>query len=80
VIGFNVNKYGIVSRDTSGQYNVKYGFYNDETKHNIADKFWEFLNAQGPVMGTDGRTTTAKLSDPWFYTTGFAISEPYWPT
>lgn len=79
VVGFNVNKYGIVARDASkDQYNVKYGFYNNETKHNIADKFWEFLNAEGQVMGTDGKMSTAKMSDPWFYTTGFAISEPYW--
>ena len=78
-VGHSVNKAGIVSRNTNMEkYGVKYGFYNEETRHNIADKFWDFLNQSGPVVGADGRTTNAKLSDPWFYTTGFAISEPYW--
>ena len=54
------------------------GFYNTETSHNIADKFWAFLNQTGPVVNADGTTGDAKLSDPWFYTTGYAISEPYW--
>ena len=75
----NVNKAGIVSRDaTKEKYGVKFGKFNTETQHNIADKFWDFLNVSGPVVGADGRTSTAKLSDPWFYTTGYAISEPYW--
>jgi phosphate/phosphite/phosphonate ABC transporter binding protein len=78
-INQSVNKAGIVSGDASKErYGVKYGFYNAETKHNIADKFWDFLNLSGPVVGTDGRQSNAKLSDPWFYTTGYAISEPYW--
>jgi phosphonate transport system substrate-binding protein len=76
-----VNKSGIVARSTNyDKYGVKYGFYNAETSHNIADKFWDFLNQSGPVLGADGKTTNAKLSDPWFYTTGYAISEPYWAT
>ena len=75
----DVNKAGIVSPNQNREkYGVKYGFYNTETKHNIADKFWTFLNQSGPVLGADGKVSTAKLSDPWFYTTGYAISEPYW--
>jgi phosphate/phosphite/phosphonate ABC transporter binding protein len=78
-IALQVNKAGIVSRGPQFEkYGAKYGFYNAETKHNIADVFWTFLNQSGPVMGADGKQTTAKLSDPWFYTTGYAISEPYW--
>ncbi len=74
-----VNKAGIVSRSTDfDKYGVKFGYYNTDTKHNIADVFWNFLNQTGPVLGTDGNTTDAKLSDPWYYTTGFAISEPLW--
>ncbi|MEO8285896.1 MAG: phosphate/phosphite/phosphonate ABC transporter substrate-binding protein [Chloroflexota bacterium] len=76
-----VNKAGIVSRSANyDKYGVEYGFFNAETSHNVADKFWEFLNQSGPVLGADGKTTSAKLSDPWFYTTGYAISEPYWAT
>lgn len=75
----SVNKAGIVARDASKEkYGVKYAFFNNETKHNIADKFWEFLNAQGPVLNASGQSSNAKLSEPWFYTTGYAISEPYW--
>lgn len=74
-----VNKAGIVSRSTNfDKYNVKVGYYNAETKHNVADVFWTFLNQSGPIVGADGKTTDAKLSDPWYYTTGFAISEPLW--
>jgi hypothetical protein len=75
----DVNKAGKVGTNSSWEkYGVKYGFYNAETKHNIADKIWEFLNLSGPVLGTDGKQTNARLSEPWFYTTGYAISEPYW--
>jgi hypothetical protein len=74
-----VNKAGQVSRDAAlDKYGVKYGFYNAETKHNIADKMWEFLNASGPTLNASGQTVNAKLSDPWFNNSGFAISEPYW--
>lgn len=78
-VSSQVSKAGIVSLTTNyDKYDVKYGFYNTETSHNIADKFWTFLNQTGPVVNADGTTGDAKLSDPWFYTTGYAISEPYW--
>ena len=49
-VSSQVSKAGIVSLTTSyDKYDVKYGFYNTETKHNIADKFWTFLNQTGPV-------------------------------
>ncbi|HEX8231614.1 MAG TPA: DUF3160 domain-containing protein [Chloroflexia bacterium] len=74
-----VNKAGQVSRDAAfDKYGVKYGFYNTETKHNIAGQIWDFLNSSGPVTNPDGRQANARLSEPWFYTTGYAISEPYW--
>ncbi|HET9496143.1 MAG TPA: phosphate/phosphite/phosphonate ABC transporter substrate-binding protein [Chloroflexia bacterium] len=78
-IAQKVNRAGIVSRGPEFEkYGAKYGYFNAETKHNIADVFWTFLNQTGPVLNADGQSATAKLSDPWFYTTGFAISEPYW--
>ncbi|HEX8221125.1 MAG TPA: DUF3160 domain-containing protein [Chloroflexia bacterium] len=74
-----VNKAGEVSKDAAFEkYGVKYGFYNAETKHNIAGQIWDFLNASGPVTNPDGKQGNARLSEPWFYTTGYAISEPYW--
>ncbi|HEY0069945.1 MAG TPA: hypothetical protein VGE04_08275 [Chloroflexia bacterium] len=89
MVDLRVNKAGQTSKDTSfDKYGVKYGFYNTETKHNIADKIWDFLNTTGPYSNPDGTQAanpngtpaTAKLSDPWFYTTGYPISEPYWAT
>lgn len=75
----NINRAGITSRDTSKEkYGVKYAHYDTTTQHNIADKFWDFVNLSGQVVGDDGKLTTAKLSDPWFYTTGLPISEAYW--
>jgi hypothetical protein len=74
-----VNKLGQVGRDRAlDKYGVKYGFYNTETRHNISDQVWQFLNAIGPVRTPEGGQPNAKLSDPWFYTSGYAISEPYW--
>lgn len=79
VADMSVDKAGTMKTDTAfDKYDVKYGFYNAETKHNIADQMWAFLNLSGPVVNPDGSTSDAKLSDPWFYTTGYAISEPYW--
>jgi hypothetical protein len=79
VADMSVDKAGTVKTDAAfDKYAVKYGFYNAETKHNIADQMWAFLNLSGPVVNSDGTTSDAKLSDPWFYTTGYAISEPYW--
>jgi phosphate/phosphite/phosphonate ABC transporter binding protein len=79
VINTRVDRFGITSRAPDFEkYQVKYGFYNEETKHNIADKFWDFLNLSGPTINASGQTVSGKLSDPWFYTTGYAISEPYW--
>ena len=81
VVNQAVNKAGTVTTDTGrDKFAVKYGFFNTETKHNIADKIWDFLNTSGPIIGADGKQTNAHLSDPWFYTTGYAISEPYWAT
>ncbi len=52
-------------------------YFEPSTGHNIPKVFWDFLNASGPVY-SGGKLTTAKLSDPWFYASGFPISEPYW--
>ena len=48
-----VNRSGIVTKNSGMEkYGVKYGFYNEETRHNIADQFWTFLNQTGPVIGS----------------------------
>jgi hypothetical protein len=49
-----------------------------ETKHNIPAVFWNFLNSSGPVANTANQITNEQLIVPWFFASGFPISEPYW--
>ncbi len=58
-------------------YKVTDTHYEAATKHNIPDVFWAFLNQTGPVM-VGGKQSIARLSDPYFYATGYPIAEPYW--
>ncbi len=51
-------------------------YYEPTTGHNIPRAFWDFLNASGPVWSS-GKITQARLSNPWFYTSGLPVSEPY---
>ena len=51
--------------------------YEPATGHNVPSVFKTFLDQQGPVW-VGGKLQTARLSDPWFYTTGFPITEAYW--
>jgi hypothetical protein len=73
-----INRAGLVGTDsTYNNYNVKDAFYEAATQHNIPDIFWSFLNQNGPIM-QDGKTVDARLSDPYFYATGYPIAEAYW--
>jgi hypothetical protein len=73
-----INRLGLVGSNTAfSNYNVKYSYYEPATKHNIPDVFWTFLNASGPVM-KDGKTVDARLSDPYFYATGYPLADAYW--
>ena len=45
--------------------------------HQVASPFWTFLNSTGPVR-INGQLTTERLFDPWFYATGYPITEAYW--
>lgn len=45
--------------------------------HQVASPFWTFLNSSGPVQ-INGQTVNERLFDPWFYATGFPITEAYW--
>jgi hypothetical protein len=56
---------------------VKYAYYEGNTKHNVVGAFWEFLNSTDLVY-ENGATKLRLLSDPWFYATGFPVSEAYW--
>jgi hypothetical protein len=76
-----INRTGNVGDDpTKAAYprtNIVY--YDQNTKHNVPQAIWEFLNEAGPVYLSDsGQLANARLSDPWFYATGLPISEAYW--
>ncbi len=76
----SVSRDGTVSPDNSfARHAVKYAYYETATQHNIPDVFWQFLNQTGPVI-ENGKTVTARLSNPYFYATGYPIAEAYWAT
>ncbi|HET9496651.1 MAG TPA: hypothetical protein VFR15_20680 [Chloroflexia bacterium] len=76
-----INRAGQVGEDpTKASYprtNIVY--YDQNTRHNVSQAIWEFLNEAGPVyLSETGQIANARLSDPWFYATGLPISEAYW--
>jgi hypothetical protein len=76
-----INKAGQVGDDPSRANlpGAKFAFFEGNTKHNIPQVVWDFLNLSGPIYNSStGQNVNGRLSDPWFYTTGLPISEPYW--
>jgi hypothetical protein len=65
--------------DKFQKYGVKYVHFETATEHNVPDVFWRFLNATGLVT-VGGQVSTAQLSNPWFYNTGYPITEAFWAT
>jgi hypothetical protein len=51
--------------------------YIPETEHNIPRVFWDFLNAED-VIYANGSYTTGPLNVPWFYGSGYPVTEAYW--
>jgi len=77
-IADTINRLGLVGSDNKyTSSNVKYAYFEPATKHNIPDVFWTLLNQSGPVVD-GGKTVNARLSDPYFYATGYPIAEAYW--
>ncbi len=68
-VGTNSSKSGVAAGT--------YVYYEPATQHNIPQVFWNFLNQQGPVM-ENGQVTNAQLIVPWFYASGYPISDAYW--
>jgi hypothetical protein len=60
-------------------YGVKNVYLEKATMRGIPGVFWDFLNTTGPVM-VDGKQQTAKLSDPYFYATGYPVTNAFWAT
>ena len=67
----------VVPAPQDAGYGVRYQHFEPATDHNVPDVFWDFLTSRGPVRA-DGLTVNQALSDPWFFTSGFPISEAYW--
>jgi hypothetical protein len=75
-----INRLGQVGAGTwAAKYGVKYAHQEAATKHNIPDVFWSFLNLEGPVI-VNGKQVNARLSDPYFYASGYPVTEAYWAT
>lgn len=75
-----INRLGQVGTGTwAAKYGVTYAYQEVVTRHNIPDVFWSFLNLSGPVI-VNGKQVTARLSDPYFYATGYPVTEAYWAT
>ncbi len=72
-----INKAGTVGDDASKATvpGTQFAYFEPTTKHNIPAVAWEFLNLSGPTYDSaSGQNVNARLSDPWFYTTGLPIS------
>lgn len=54
-------------------------YWDDQTEHNIAAPFWQFMNSSGLVL-EDGQLVEGPLFLNAFYATGRPITEPYWAT
>ncbi len=59
------------------QFGVKYAYYEPVTRHNIPDLFFQFLTSSGPII-EGGQQRNAQLSVPYFFATGYPISEAFW--
>jgi hypothetical protein len=78
---YTINKQGHLNIDFESKfflaYHVTFAYFEKTTGRNIPNVFWDFLNSTGPVM-VDSKQSMARLSDPYFYATGYPISGAYW--
>jgi subtilisin family serine protease len=73
-----ISRDGTLDADSElASYGVTAGPYIPETRHRVASVFWEYLNSAGPITTPEG-LVEGQLFDPWFYATGYPITEPYW--
>jgi len=59
------------------EYGVVAGPWIDVTAHSVAGVFWDYLNSSGVIATPDG-LQVGPLFEPWFYATGYPITEAYW--
>lgn len=73
-----ITRAGVTGQDSRLlNYGVVSGPLVSETNHRVAGVFWDYLNSTGPIAAGDG-LTDGRLFEPWFYATGFPVTEPYW--
>jgi hypothetical protein len=77
VISFVSRQKGFGENAGYGASGIKYVYYEPATGWNIPDVFWQYLNQEGLVL-RNGSAENARLSDPYFYVTGYPISNAYW--
>jgi thermitase len=69
---------GTVSAEAAlDAYGVTGGQLVAETNHRVASVFWDYLNSTGTIQTPDG-LADGRLFEPWFYATGYPITEAYW--
>ncbi|HEX8600332.1 MAG TPA: hypothetical protein VF952_17660 [Chloroflexia bacterium] len=75
-----IDRNGNVGNDPSKAniQGVQVSQFISETKHNIPAVFWNFLNEQGPVRNAQGQVVQEQLIQPWFFASGYPVSEAYW--
>src|SRR5205823_2875488 len=77
VIGKDGKTWTDVGKGKYGGLRVTY--FEPKTGHNVPEIFMNFLTQKGPVVA-GGATATRLLFDPWVFTMGYPISDPYWAT
>ena len=79
-ISQTLDRDGNVGSDASLEaQNVRIAIVDDVTNHAIPQPFWDFMNANGPIVD-DGTVRDAALFENAFFATGRPITEPYWAT
>ncbi len=79
VINQKISRDGTVSALASLPASVKYGFYEPNLKHNIADVFYNFMYLKGRVWnGSAYVTGNVYTAEPFSNVFGLPISEAFW--
>jgi hypothetical protein len=65
-------------RSCNAPESIQYGTFIQETGHNIAAPFWQFMASSGPVL-ENGQLVQGRVFD-WVSAMGFPIAEPFWVT
>lgn len=69
----------IVDDQRFAAYGATVAIHVADTGHSVASVFYEYLNSSGLVY-SDGDYIEGRLFDPWFYASGYPITEAYWST